>query len=96
MRTAECAGAHGVIIGKNNAVGLTETVAKASAGAIEYVPVVKVTNLGQCIDKLKERGVEVSWIHFTHIENWYKKLGYETVLKWNKYGIIEEKKGGTC
>ena len=59
MRTAECAGAHGVIIGKNNAVGLTETVAKASAGAIEYMRVARVTNISRTIDELKERGV---WI----------------------------------
>ena len=59
LRSCDGAGAHGVVIPARRAVGLTETVAKASAGAIEYVPVVKVTNLGQCIDKLKERGV---WI----------------------------------
>ena len=59
MRTAECAGAHGVIIGKNNAVGLTETVAKASAGAIEYMRVARVTNISRTIDELKERGI---WI----------------------------------
>ncbi len=59
LRSCDGAGAHGVVIPARRAVGLTETVAKASAGAIEYVPVVKVTNLGQCIDKLKERGM---WI----------------------------------
>ena len=59
LRSCDGAGAHGVVIPARRAVGLTETVAKASAGAIEYVPVVKVTNLGQCIDKLKARGV---WI----------------------------------
>lgn len=57
MRTAECAGAHGVIIPKRHSCGLTETVAKASAGAIEYMPVVKVTNIAQTIDELKERGI---------------------------------------
>ena len=56
MRTAECAGAHGVIIPKRRAVGLTETVAKASAGAIEYMPCVKVSNISQTIDQLKEEG----------------------------------------
>jgi 23S rRNA (guanosine2251-2'-O)-methyltransferase len=60
MRTAECAGAHGIIIGKNNAVGLTETVAKASAGAIEFMKVARVTNIGRTIDDLKERGVWVA------------------------------------
>ncbi|MGI6733787.1 MAG: 23S rRNA (guanosine(2251)-2'-O)-methyltransferase RlmB [Anaerovoracaceae bacterium] len=59
MRTADGAGAHGVIIPKRRAVGLTDTVAKASAGAVEYVPVAKVSNLAQTIDFLKEKGV---WI----------------------------------
>lgn len=56
MRTAECAGAHGVIIPKRNACGLTETVAKTSAGAIEYVPCVRVTNIVRTIEELKEMG----------------------------------------
>lgn len=60
MRTAECAGAHGIIIPKRRACGLTEVVAKASAGAIEYMPCVKVTNIAQTIDELKERGVWVA------------------------------------
>lgn len=51
IRTANLAGAHGVIIPKRRAVGLTATVAKASAGAINYTPVAKVTNLGQTIDE---------------------------------------------
>lgn len=57
IRTANLAGAHGVIIPKRRAVGLTATVAKASAGAINYTPVAKVTNLGQTIDELKEEGL---------------------------------------
>ena len=60
MRTAECAGAHGIIIPKRHSCGLTETVAKASAGAIEYMPVVKVTNIPQTIDELKDRGIWVA------------------------------------
>ncbi len=60
MRTAECAGAHGIIIPKRRACGLTEVVAKASAGAIEYMPCVKVTNIAQTIDELKERGIWVA------------------------------------
>lgn len=56
MRTAECAGAHGLVIPKRRSCGLTETVAKASAGAIEYVPCVKTANIGQTIDRLKEDG----------------------------------------
>lgn len=57
IRTANLAGAHGVIIPKNRAVGLTATVAKASAGAINYTPVAKVTNLGQTIEALKKEGI---------------------------------------
>jgi 23S rRNA (guanosine2251-2'-O)-methyltransferase len=57
LRTADATGAHGVIIPKRRAVGLTATVAKASAGAIQYVPVVRVTNIAQTIDELKDRGV---------------------------------------
>ncbi len=59
LRSADGAGAHGVIIPARRADGLTEVVAKASAGAIEYVPVVKVGNLAQAIDELKSRGL---WI----------------------------------
>ena len=57
IRTANLAGAHGVIIPKRRAVGLTATVAKASAGAVNYTPVAKVTNLGAAIEELKERGL---------------------------------------
>ncbi|WP_425448433.1 23S rRNA (guanosine(2251)-2'-O)-methyltransferase RlmB [Dethiothermospora halolimnae] len=60
MRTAECAGAHGIIIPKRRSVGLTSTVAKTSAGAIEYLPVVKVSNIGYAIDELKNKGL---WIY---------------------------------
>jgi 23S rRNA (guanosine2251-2'-O)-methyltransferase len=59
MRTADASGAHGIIIPKRRAVGLTSTVAKLSTGAIEYIPVARVTNMAQTIDELKERGV---WI----------------------------------
>ena len=57
IRTANLAGAHGVIIPKRRAVGLTATVAKTSAGAINYTPVAKVTNISQTIDELKEQGM---------------------------------------
>lgn len=57
IRTANLAGAHGVIITKHRAVGLTATVAKASAGAINYTPVAKVTNLASVIDDLKKEGM---------------------------------------
>jgi 23S rRNA (guanosine2251-2'-O)-methyltransferase len=59
MRTADATGAHGIIIPKRRAVGLTATVAKASTGAIEHIPVVRVTNMSRTIEELKERGI---WI----------------------------------
>ncbi len=57
IRTANLAGAHGVIIPKRRAVGLTATVAKASAGALNYTPVAKVTNLSAVMKELKEKGI---------------------------------------
>ena len=57
IRTANLAGAHGVIIPKRRAVGLTATVARTSAGALNYTPVARVTNLGATIDQLKKEGI---------------------------------------
>ena len=57
IRTAHLAGAHGVIIPKNRAVGLTATVARTSAGALNYLPVAKVTNLAKTIEDLKKEGL---------------------------------------
>lgn len=57
IRTANLAGAHGVIIPKRRAVGLTATVAKTSAGALNYTPVAKVTNLVKTMEELKEKGL---------------------------------------
>ena len=57
IRTANLAGAHGVVIPKNRAVGLTATVARTSAGALNYTPVAKVTNLGKTIEDLKKEGM---------------------------------------
>lgn len=57
IRTAHLAGAHGVIIPKNRAVGLTATVARTSAGALNYIPVAKVTNLVKTIEDLKKEGL---------------------------------------
>ena len=57
IRTANLAGAHGVIIPKRRAVGLTATVAKTSAGALNYTPVAKVTNLTKTMEELKEKGL---------------------------------------
>lgn len=65
LRSAECAGAHGVIIPKRRSVGLTATVAKASAGAVEYMPVARVSNINAAIGELKEKGV---WIFGTAAE----------------------------
>ena len=65
LRSAECAGAHGVIIPKRRCVGLTATVAKASAGAIEYMKVARVTNINNAIAELKEKGV---WVFGTAAE----------------------------
>ena len=65
LRSAECAGAHGVIIPKRRSVGLTAVVAKASAGAVEYMKVARVTNITATIEQLKEKGV---WIFGTAAE----------------------------
>ena len=65
LRSAECAGAHGVIIPKRRSVGLTATVAKASAGAVEYMKVARVTNISAAIAGLKQKGV---WVFGTAAE----------------------------
>lgn len=69
LRIAECSGAHGVIIPRRRSVGLTYAVGKASAGAVEYVPVVRVTNIASTLDELKERGV---WVYAADMdgESW--------------------------
>lgn len=79
MRTADATGVHGIIIPKRRAVGLTATVAKTSAGAIEYVPVVQVTNIADTIDHLKERNV---WIVGTDAmgDEDYRTLDGETAV----------------
>jgi len=59
LRTAECAGVHGVFIPERRATGLTDVVAKVAAGALEYVPVARVTNLVRLIEQLKERNIWV-------------------------------------
>ena len=65
LRTAEAAGAHGVIIPKRRSVGLTSAVYKSSAGAVEYVPVARVSNLTDTLRELKKRGV---WIYGMDME----------------------------
>ena len=62
IRTAECAGAHGVIIPKRRSAGLTAVVAKTSAGAVSHLPVARVANLTQCLKELKQAGV---WVYGT-------------------------------
>ena len=60
IRSAECAGAHGVIIKKRRAAGLTYTAYKAAAGALEYLPVARVTNIADVLDELKKHGL---WVY---------------------------------
>lgn len=76
LRTADACGAHGVIIPKRRSVGLTPVVAKSSAGAIEYMPVAKVSNIAQTIDYLKKEGY---WI--AGAEMGARQYYYETNLK---------------
>lgn len=65
LRTADAAGVHGLIIPKRRSVGLTSVVAKTSTGAIEHVPVARVTNLVQTANELKERGL---WLFGTDMQ----------------------------
>lgn len=78
IRTANLAGAHGVIIPKRRAVGLTATVAKTSAGALNYTPVAKVTNIAQTMEELKQKGM------------WFvcADMGGETMYRLNLTGSI--------
>ncbi|PNH20556.1 23S rRNA (guanosine(2251)-2'-O)-methyltransferase RlmB [Lachnospiraceae bacterium] len=78
IRTANQAGAHGVIIGKNRAVGLTASVARSSAGALHYTPVAKVTNLSRTMEELKKAGI------------WFvcADMGGETMYRLNLTGAI--------
>ncbi|ANE46765.1 RNA methyltransferase [Paenibacillus swuensis] len=72
LRTADCTGVHGVIIPKRRSVGLTATVSKTSAGAVEYVPVARVTNIAQTIDQLKELGVWIAGTDVSAKEDLYR------------------------
>ena len=81
IRSAECMGAHGIIIPKRRAVGLTATVAKSSAGAIMHMRVAKVTNLAQTIDELKEKGL---WFYAADMDG---ESLYKTDLK-GAVGIV--------
>lgn len=75
IRSAECAGAHGIIIPKRRAVGLTSTVAKSSAGALLHQRIAKVTNLASTVDELKERGL---WIYGADMDG---EAYYKTDMK---------------
>ena len=79
LRTADATGVHGVIIPKRRAVGLTETVAKTSAGAIEHIPVARVTNIAKTIDELKEQNI---WVVGTDEEGSkdYRTLDGDTAI----------------
>ncbi|WP_438940312.1 23S rRNA (guanosine(2251)-2'-O)-methyltransferase RlmB [Facklamia lactis] len=78
IRTADAVGVHGIIIPKRRAVGLTNVVAKTSTGAIEHVPIIRVTNLSQTIQKLQSEGV---WVFATDM------IG-EDMRKWNSSGPL--------
>lgn len=74
IRSAECAGAHGVIIPERRAVGLTPAAVKASAGAVEYIPVARETNLTRTIERLKKEGI---WIYGAAMEGEdYRKVDF--------------------
>ena len=74
IRSAECAGAHGVIIPERRAVGLTPAAVKASAGAVEYLPVAREVNLTRTIERLKKEGI---WIYGTAMNGEdYRKVDY--------------------
>lgn len=78
LRTADATGVHGIIIPKRRSVGLTGVVAKTSTGAIEHVPVIRVTNLSQTIHQLKERGI---WVFATNMNG-------EDMRHWNSQGPL--------
>ncbi|MFC4025688.1 23S rRNA (guanosine(2251)-2'-O)-methyltransferase RlmB [Oceanobacillus longus] len=76
LRTADATGAHGVIIPKRRSVGLTATVAKTAAGAMEHIPVARVTNIANTIDELKERNVWVVGTEAQATEDFRKLDGH--------------------
>jgi 23S rRNA (guanosine2251-2'-O)-methyltransferase len=79
IRTAECAGVHGVIISKHHSASITTAVAKSSSGAIEFMPVAKVTNIANTIDELKTLGI---WVVGTiaEAEKNYTEIDYESPI----------------
>lgn len=75
IRTAECAGAHGVIIPERRSAGLSYTVEKTSAGALEYMPVVRVKNISAVLQKLKDKGI---WVYGADMNGeHYKKINFD-------------------
>lgn len=78
LRTADAVGVHGVILPKRRSASLTGVVAKTSTGAVEHVPVIRVTNLSQTISQLKERGV---WVFTTAMDG-------EDMREWQSHGPI--------
>lgn len=75
IRTAECAGAHGVIIPERRSAGLSYTVEKTSAGALEYMPVVRVKNISAVLQKLKDKGI---WVYGADMDGeHYKKVNFD-------------------
>ena len=100
LRTADAAGVHGVIIPKRRAVGLTGIVAKTSAGAIEHVPVVRVTNITQTIQQLQQQGVWVfaSGMHGEDMRSWNTQGAIALVIGNEGMGVsplVEETSDGT-
>lgn len=88
IRSAECAGVHGVMIPKRRACGLTSVVAKSSAGAVETMPCVRVTNMARALDELKEKGV---WIAACDMDG---KTYYEADLDGPVAIVIGSEGGG--
>src|SRR2546423_10670816 len=92
IRTALAAGAHGVVIPERRAAGLTDTVARASAGALSHLPVAKVTNLARAMDQLKEAGY---WLvgHAERADKSYPQADYTSplgiVIGWGGKGLHE-------
>lgn len=75
IRTAECAGAHGVIIPERRSAGLSYTVEKTSAGALEYMPIVRVKNISAVLQKLKDKGI---WVYGADMDGeHYKKVNFD-------------------
>ena len=76
--------------------GMQDNLKIGGPGCVGTIPKYREKGIGlemvrRATVLLKKERYDISWIHYTHIENWYKKLGYETVLKWNSDGIVMEK-----